>query len=184
MTFLIYFMKLDGDSSDMKVWVIVGILVGNLIVQSTLFPFIELYGVKPDSLMILVVSFALLAGNPNSAMIGLCGGLLQDFLFSKGVGFYALQYMLVGYLVGLVYGRVFTDKLFVPIFFVSVSAIFRGLFVFLWMYFAGVDVSFPWLFLRTILPEAIYTAIMTPVIYHYMNKLYKYKFMNRRWHFN
>ncbi|MBM7583063.1 rod shape-determining protein MreD [Caldicoprobacter guelmensis] len=168
----------------MKVWVIVSILVGNLIVQATLFPFIELYGVKPDSLMILVVSFALLSGNPTSAVVGLGGGLLQDFLFGKGVGFYALQYMLVGYLVGLVYGRVFTDKLFVPVFFVSVSTILRGLFVFLWMYFAGLDVSLYWLSLKTILPEAIYTVILTPIVYHYMNRLYKHKFMSRRWHFD
>lgn len=168
----------------MKVWIIAGILLGNLIIQSSLFPFIEVYGIRPDSLMVLVISFALRAGNPTSAVIGLCGGLLQDILFGQNIGFYALQYMLVGYLVGLVYGKVFTGKVLVPVFFVGIATVFRGLFAFLWMYFAGVDVSLYWLFLRVILPEMIYTVIITPVIHYYMDKLYRHKFMNRRWHFD
>jgi len=173
-----------GDSSDMKVLIIVGVLLGNLIIQSSLFPFIEIYGVKPDSLMALVISFALMAGNPTSAVVGLCGGLLQDILFGQNIGFYALQYMLVGYVVGLVYGKVFTGKVLIPVFFVGIASIFRGLFVFLWMYFSGVDVSLHWLFLKVILPETIYTAIITPFIYYYIDKLYRNKFMNRRWHFD
>lgn len=133
----------------MKVWVIAGILLGNLVVQSALFPFIEIYGVRPDSLMALVISFALVAGNPTSAAVGLCGGLLQDILFGQNIGFYALQYMLAGYLVGLVYGKVFVGKVLIPVFFVSIATILRGLFVFLWMYFSGVSVSLHWLLLRT-----------------------------------
>ncbi|MFO7153703.1 MAG: rod shape-determining protein MreD [Caldicoprobacter oshimai] len=168
----------------MKVWVIAGILLGNLIVQSSLFPFIEVYGVRPDSLMVLVISFALLTGNPTSAVVGLCGGLLQDILFGQNIGFYALQYMLIGYLVGLIYGKVFAGKSLIHVFFVGVATIFRGLFAFLWMYFAGMDVSFQRLFLKVVLPEMVYSMAITPVVYYYMNKLYKYKFMNRRWHFD
>lgn len=168
----------------MKVWVIAGILLGNFIVQSALLPFIEIYGVRPDSLMVLVVSFALLTGNPTSVVVGLCGGLLQDILFGQNIGFYALQYMLIGYLVGLVYGKVFTGKVLIPVFFVSVAIVFRGLFVFLWMYFSGTTVSLQWLFIRTILPELAYTAIITPIIYYYMNRIFRHKFMNRRWRFD
>jgi len=173
-----------GDSSEMKVWVIAGVLLGNLIVQSALFPFIEVYGVRPDSLMVLVISFALLAGNPTSAVVGLCGGLLQDILFGQNIGFYAMQYMLAGYLVGLVCGKVFVGKVLIPVFFVGIAIIFRGLFTFLWIYFSGADISLYRTLLRVILPEMLYTVIVTPIIYYYMDKLYKHKFMNWRWHFD
>jgi rod shape-determining protein MreD len=168
----------------MKVWVIAGILLCNIIVQSSLFPFIEIYGVCPDSLMVLVVSFALLAGNPTAVLAGLCGGLLQDIMYGQAMGFYAMQYMLIGYFVGLIYGKVFVGKSLIPLFFVGVSIIFRGLFMFIWGYFAGLDISVHTLFLTIVFPEMIYTMAITPLIYYYMNKLYKNKFMSRRWHFD
>ncbi|NLO83260.1 MAG: rod shape-determining protein MreD [Clostridiales bacterium] len=167
----------------MKGWVICGILLGNVILQSSLFPFIQIYGVQPDSLAVLVVSFALLAGNPTSAVVGFFGGLLQDILYGQGVGIYALQYMLAGYIVGLVYGKVFADKMLVCMFFVVLTVFFRELLVFIQLFFTGLDVSLYKALLTVILPEIAYTLLITPLTYFLMRRLYRYRFMNRRWHF-
>ena len=167
----------------MKGWVICGILLGNIIIQSSLFPFIQIYGVQPDSLAVLVVSFALLAGNPTSAVVGFFGGLLQDILYGQSIGICALQYMLAGYIIGLVYGKVFADKMIVCMFFVALTVLLRDVLVFIQMFFAGLDVSMYNIFFTVILPEIVYTVAVTPLIYYLMRRLYKYRFMNRRWYF-
>jgi rod shape-determining protein MreD len=167
----------------MKGWVICGILLGNIIIQSSLFPFIQIYGVQPDSLAVLVVSFALLAGNPTSAIVGLAGGLLQDIIYGPCVGVYALQYMLAGYTIGLVYGKVFADKMMVCMFFVALMVLLREFLMFIQLFFTGLDVSIYNVFFTVILPEIVYTVAVTPLIYYLMRRLYKYRFMTRRWHF-
>ena len=99
----------------MREIVVLAILLLNLTVQSALFPFIEIVNVKPDSLLVLVVSFALLAGNPTGILVGFLGGLLQDILFGSNIGLHALQYMIVGYLVGILHGKLYVDKFLYPV---------------------------------------------------------------------
>jgi rod shape-determining protein MreD len=168
----------------MKVWVIAGILLGNIIIQSALFPFITIYGVKPDSLIVLVVSFALLAGNPIGAVTGFFGGLLQDILYGQALGFYALQYMLIGYFVGMVHGKVFVDGVLVPVFFVGVAIVFQELFMLIRVYFMRLNIPIHNILLSVVLPEALYTILITPLIYYYISKLYKYRFMSKPWYFD
>ncbi|NLN41434.1 MAG: rod shape-determining protein MreD, partial [Clostridiales bacterium] len=120
----------------MRELVIFGILLLNLIVQSSIFPFIEVFHVKPDSLLSLTISFALIAGNPTGVLIGFCGGLLQDIFFGNNLGLYTLQYMLVGYLVGLLHGKLYVDKIFMPILVVIPANIVKQIIMLLYNFFA------------------------------------------------
>lgn len=167
----------------MKIWVIAGILLANIILQTTLLPFLQIAGIQPDTLMILVTCFALLAGSYTGMLTGLFGGLLQDILYSNNIGMNALQYMLIGYLIGLLYEKIFVDRIFVPLFFVFCGSMLRGLIMMIYLYFTRAEVPFHYGFALVILPEAFYTMAVMPLAFFLMSLLYKQRFMSKRWHF-
>jgi len=167
----------------MRVWVILFILLLNIVLQSSFFPFIEIYGAEPDSLMILVVSFALLAGSPTASIVGFCGGLLQDILFGEALGIYALLYMLIGYAIGLVHQKIYVGRIIFPIFFVVIGIIAKEFILLVYIFFMRIEIPFEQLIFRIVIPEAVYTAILMPFVYYLMERLYQFKFMTKKWRF-
>lgn len=167
----------------MREVVIFGILLLNLIVQSTIFPFIEVFHVKPDSLLSLVISFALIAGNPTGALVGFCGGLLQDIFFGNNLGLYTLQYMLVGYLVGLLHGKLYVDRIFMPILAVIPANVVKQIIMLAYNFFARSGMPQEKIFFQVFVIETIYTIVLMPLIFSIIIKLYSNKFMRKKRHF-
>lgn len=163
--------------------VIALILISNIILQSAVFPFIEVYGVKPDTLLILVVSFALLSGNPVSATTGLFGGIIQDLMYGHALGFFGIQYMLVGFLSGLLYKRIPQGLVAMPVIVTALASVLRGLGMLVYLYFTDTNLSFLYFVFYVLLPEAVYTTLAAPLIFYAMHRLFRYKFMYRRWYF-
>jgi len=92
-------------------------VVFGLILQATLLAELNLFGVgiKPDLVLIVVVSYGLLKGPWYGAVIGLAAGLGAD-LFSGGVlGVGALAKMATGFMAGLLEKAIFKDNLLVPV---------------------------------------------------------------------
>jgi len=165
----------------MREFIILGILLLNLVLQSSVFPFIQINHVKPDSLLALVVSFSIVAGNPVGAVVGLVGGLMQDILLGNNIGLYALQYMLTGYLVGFAYKKVYTDQLLIPIVFVVISSALKQIIIFIYNFFMQINMpSMENILFRIIIPETLYTVALSPFIFILVRKLYRYKFMRRK----
>ena len=163
--------------------VIAFILISNTVVQSAVFPFIEIYGIKPDTLLILVVSFALLSGNPLSAIVGLFGGIIQDLMYGHALGFYTTQYMIVGYLAGLLYKRLPQGRVAMPVVVTALASILRGAVMLAYLFFTNTDLPLFYFVFYLLLPEVVYTTLVAPLIFYGMTRLYKYKFMYRRWYF-
>ena len=81
--------------------------MGNIIIQSSLFPFIQIYrGSTGFSDCSSLYPLHCLQGT-TSAVVGFFGSLLQDILCGQSIGICAHEYMLAGYIIGLVYGKVF-----------------------------------------------------------------------------
>ncbi len=167
----------------LKIWVIAAILLVNIVIQSAILPFLQIVGVQPDTLMILVISFSLLGGSGTGLTVGLTGGLIQDILYGNSVGYNALVYMLIGFFMGAIHDKVFTDKIIMPSVFVFLAVLIRGVFVWVYMFFSNMQNPFYQSFAVVVLPEAVYTTILMPLIFYIMSMLYEQKFMTKKWHF-
>ena len=84
----------------MRIVVDVLLLLPALLYQTTLAANLEVRGVGVDLIAVVLASLALTQGWLYGAVGGLAVGLILDCVFGQ-MGFYALQYMALGMLVGL-----------------------------------------------------------------------------------
>jgi rod shape-determining protein MreD len=78
------------------------VLVVAVLVQSTVLARLRLAGVRPDLLVLAVVSVAVVTDPTTGAVFGFVAGLVADLLFDLPVGVSALVYTAVGFAVGTV----------------------------------------------------------------------------------
>lgn len=142
-----------------------------LILQSTLLGYVSIYNVKPNLLVIFVVSVALLRGDKEGAVVGFFAGLMLDMAFGKLLGFYALLGMYLGFAVGSVNKRLYRDNFFVILFFTFVStALYESSVHILSTLMTGTT-DIIWTFTMKILPEAIYNSIVSILIFSVVKKI-------------
>ncbi|SES74891.1 rod shape-determining protein MreD [Natronincola peptidivorans] len=159
----------------MKILVIGLIIVINLILQPTLFQFIRINNVLPNTSLILVVCFAINNNKTKGTAIGFTIGILQDILFSKMIGINALIYMLIGYFISLTNRNIFKDNLIIPVVLTGLATGFYYIVGTFLVYFLGFHMEFFNIFKNMLFVEIVYNAIISIFIYIYVSKLYKSK---------
>jgi rod shape-determining protein MreD len=168
----------------MKAIVISGLILLNVILEGTLFQFLRIGGVKPDFVIIMVVSYAILEGGAYSAAIGFASGLFIDILYGKVLGVNALSYMITGYLLGQAHQNVFRDSLLPPALFNFTAVLLYQHIYFLMMYLTGNllydGISYTAMLLKVILPQSLYNAALGAVLYRYYLRLNNKKIMSNR----
>ena len=66
------------------------ILVFAYVLQSTVLQYIEVWNIRPNLLIMLIIYFALIRGSVEGGIIGLAGGILMDILAGKVFGIHSL----------------------------------------------------------------------------------------------
>lgn len=141
------------------------------VLQSTVFKSIAFAGIVPNLLIILTASFGLMRGEKEGLLIGFFCGLLQDIFFGELLGFHALVFMYIGYVNGK-FSRIFyPEDIKLPIALITVSDLTYGLIFYILMFLLRGRFDFAYYFTRVILPEVIYTVVVTMVMYPLIRKL-------------
>lgn len=141
--------------------------------QSTLFDYIQILGIKPDIMLIFVVSAAFINGEYQGAAYGVLCGILQDCLFAPFIGINIFLYGILGFFTGLICKNFYKENLFVTITAVFVVTLLFNFmcFVFYALLQGNTDILF---FAKTIfLPAAIYNCILALPVYaivYYFNE--------------
>ncbi len=154
--------------------IIIGLIIlFNLILQSTLFQQIEIYGVAPNTALILVISFAIYSGRNKGAGIGFFVGILQDIIFGRTIGLNALVFMIIGYLIGLMDQKVFKDNLLIPFIFTALTTIIYEMINLLLIFLLGYRIELLNIIKKMLIIEVIYNSIISLIIHYYISKLFK-----------
>lgn len=168
----------------MRIAVICVLVVINVILESTLFQYTRINGIKPDFSIIILVAYAILRGSSFGAFIGLGIGLLIDIMYARVIGINGLSYMVTGYIIGQAHENVFKDS-FIPPFIFNFTAIiiFQHSFILLSYFsnnFPSTGSSYVYMLLQVILPQALYNAVVGSIVYRFIYKLDETSFMDRR----
>lgn len=135
------------------------------ILQCSVFNSLAFAGIIPNLMIILTSSFGFMRGEKEGLVIGFSCGLLIDIFFGNFLGFYALVLMYIGYLNGK-FSRIFyPEDIKLPIALIVVSDLSYGILCYFLMFLLQGRFEFGYYFTHVILPEAIYTIVVTLFLY-------------------
>ncbi len=141
------------------------IIIAAYLLQCTVFSSLELAGIKPNLLIFISASFGVMRGSREGMLVGFVSGLLADIQFGDMIGFYALIYLLVGFINGLFQRLYFDEDIKLPLFLISISEFLYGIIVYFLTYLLRSDFNFLLYLNKIILPELIYTIVITLGLY-------------------
>lgn len=145
----------------------------NLIIQSTVIPYFEIFGVVPNTALIIVVVISLAKGKYYGGLFGILIGLLQDILFSMTLGVNAIIYFFIGYFIGFVEDTFVRDNVINPIIFTGLSTIFYSIVYSLSLYFLSRQITFIDAVNKVFSLEVVYNCIVSIFIYKIYQLLFK-----------
>lgn len=149
----------------MRYFITAVILLINLILQSTILESIAIMGIKPNTALIIVVSFSFMRGELEGALIGFFAGLLQDSFFGPFIGMHAFLCMVTGYLCGKFFRGFYKESIIVPFLLTILSTFLYEFSFYVFNILLRGYTNFIYFLNTIILPEIVYTAIFSVLIY-------------------
>jgi rod shape-determining protein MreD len=152
---------------------IAAILVTALLLQSTVFSQVRLLGAKPELVYLVVIVLAILEGPTEGAVVGFAGGMFQDFFLNQPKGITALTLVLLGYTVGLARQYIVSPSPLLP-----TLMVFAGTFAGV-AFYETVAILLNTLhtdtvtFFRIAGFSALYTALLTPIVYPLLRRVFE-----------
>ena len=149
----------------MRVFVMGSVVYVNFLLQTTLLRYagVGSMGIRPMTAMLLVVSYAILRGDVEGAILGFFVGILQDIFFMDYLGLYALLFAVTGFLCGKPFKDFITDSFILPVILTIFSMLGYGVvFYFINFTLRGRLLDY---FRIIILPETIYTMLLAVPVY-------------------
>lgn len=156
-----------------KIFVTLLILICFLL-QCTLFKALALGGIVPNLLIVITSSFGFMRGKKEGLFVGFFCGFLIDIFYSDLLGLYALVYMFVGYGNGFLNRIFYKDDVKLPILFITASDFVYCIVSYVLMFLLRTRMDFFFYLKSIILPEVIYTVVVTIGLYRVI------LFMNRK----
>lgn len=141
------------------------------ILQGTVFQTLSIASIAPNLLLILTVSFGFMRGKREGLFTGFFCGLLVDIFYGNLIGFYALLYMYIGFLNGFLYKVFYDEDIKVPMVLVAVSDIAYGVIVYGLQFLLRGRLDFFSYLRHIILPEMVYTVLLTVILYRIFYRL-------------
>lgn len=142
-----------------------------MLLQTTLFSVLPVWGAYPDLITVLVVNLGILNGRAEGALLGFIAGLVRDLLLGRLIGLNAVVMALVGFLAGVTAKRLYKDNYVVPFIFTLLGTWVGRSLVLLGMVLFGVAVEWNMQMFLLIAFGGIYSAVITVLIYRRFAKL-------------
>ena len=150
-------------------------LLISFILQTTVFRALDFGNIAPNLLMIFVASSAFIKGDKTGLLLGFFSGLLVDIFFGTYLGFFALIYMYIGFIVGKFHEVFFSQNIAIPIIFITFADFIFGFICYVLMFLFRNKYDIGYYMVNVIIPEMVYTALVAifyyPVILHFNNRI-------------
>lgn len=124
-------------------------------------------------MVVITSSFGFMRGKKEGMFVGFLSGILMDIFFCFGslFGFYALIYMLIGYINGYFRRLFFDDDIKLPIILIAASEVVYGGIMYILLFMMRSRFDFLYYLGNIIIPELVYTILLTMVLYPIILKI-------------
>lgn len=135
------------------------------LLQTTVLNLIPFLTAVPNLLLIVTMTFAILKGRREGMAVGLISGLLLDVAGGGIIGFYALIYLYIGYLNGLLKRFLTEDLILIPLGLCVMDELMFGIYVFVFHFLVRGKLDFVSYVSSSMMPELVLTLIFTIFVY-------------------
>lgn len=142
------------------------------ILQNTVLKAFELGAVAPNLLLIITASFGFIGGRKEGMYMGVICGLFVDIFYGQLFGYYTLLYTLIGYANGFFHAVFYDLDIKQPMFLIAISDFAYGLIQYFFQFLLRGKFDFGFYFANVILPEFLYTVVLTLIFYRGILRLY------------
>lgn len=144
------------------------IILGCYLLQCSVFSQLTLASIKPNLLLIAVSAFGFMRGPKEGMLSGFLCGLLIDVQFGGALGFYALIYLLIGYVNGLFQQIYYDEDIKLPLLLIAASEFLYGLAIYFLTFMLRSEFHFIRYLSQNIIPELIYTIAVALLLYPFI----------------
>ncbi len=150
---------------------IAAIIIICFLLQSTIFKALSFASISPNLLIVVTASFGFMRGRKEGLFVGLFCGLLIDIFYGSYLGIYALIYVYIGYVNGMFKKFFYPDDVKLPMLLISASDLVCNMIIYVLMFVMRGQFNLPYFFIHIMLPELIYTILVTLVLYFVILKI-------------
>lgn len=147
----------------MKNWTFACVIIICTLLQSAVLGSISIFGVKPDLLFICVFYAAIFFGIKRSVPFGIFAGFLKDMLCTNTFGINTLLFPLFSIVLFKISREISLDNNFIRIATLFIAMLIHDIAARIIFFFTGNFISWG-IFLRTTFLEALYTALVLPLV--------------------
>ncbi len=133
--------------------------------QTTVFKGLAFGGIVPNLTLILTASFGFMRGKRTGLLIGFFCGLLSDIFFGNVLGLNAMIYMYIGYANGKFNRIFFPEDIKLPMALILISDLSYGFLYYATLFLMRGRFHIDYYFFHIILPEMVYTILITLLLY-------------------
>jgi rod shape-determining protein MreD len=155
-----------------RILVVAAVIVTALLLQSTVFASLRLLGVRPEFLYLVTIVVAFLEGPNEGAVVGFLSGFAQDLLLNEPKGILALTLTLLGYTIGMLRQYIVSPSPLLPVVLVALGTAGGVTFYVVVSFLLGNYENTVGFAVRTALLSALYNAILTPLVYPILRRVF------------
>jgi len=141
------------------------VLVGAVLLQTTVAPFIRILGANPDFVLIIVVCVGLLRGASWGAVFGFVAGTLVSLILFEPLGLSSFVYVVLGYIAGRYAETADLSSSFAPIFSVFCASLLGMVLSALMQFLLGREAPFAYVVVRIVIPAIVLDTLLAAPIY-------------------
>ena len=148
-----------------RLFVSVLLIISCFLLQTTVFQWLDFGGIVPNLLIILTASFGFMRGERTGLLFGFFCGLLIDIFFASVLGLNAMIYMYIGYANGKFHSIFYPEDIKLTLFLILISDLAYGFIYYTILFLMRGRFQIGYYFLHIILPEMVYTILITLLLY-------------------
>ncbi len=139
-----------------------------LLLQTTVFPFLKIFGVQPNIALIFLISVTIVYGHWQGFRLAMYLGVLFDVLISRGLGVNIFLFLIVSYNISLLEEKIFKDNFVTPIILITLSSFFEIIYFTIYKYLLMGYIMNLDKFIISFVVYAIYNVALGIPIYAYL----------------
>lgn len=137
-------------------------------------PHVSVWGVKPDLLLLVVVSWNLLRGSGQGILWSVVGGLSLDLLWGGPFGFCTIALVSVGFLTGLGETNVFRVSLVLPLVVAALATVCYDVILLFGLRLVGRPVIWADALSRVVGPSILVNVAVMPIVFGAMRWMHRF----------